>query len=140
MRWLLARLCTALADAAGLATDAVPTDMAGLLRQFPELLRQGALPRPTCVLVVMQATSRALTLEALRRGPVAATERRRIVLIIDGLDGLTERHGARDLAWLRAVRDIPTNRLRVIISVIDGQPAAQVRLQGNHAFIGVLVG
>lgn len=62
------------------------------------------------------------------------------MLIIDGLDGLTERHGARDLAWLRAVRDIPTNRLRVIISVIDGQPAAQVRLQGNHAFIGVLVG
>jgi len=46
-------LCAALADAAGLAADSVPSDMAGLLRQFPELLRQSALLRPTRVQAVM---------------------------------------------------------------------------------------
>ena len=64
---------------------------------------------------------------SLAHSPPAA-DRQRLVLILDGLDGLTDRHGAHALDWLHCVRDLPVDRVRVIVSVTDGQHASQVRL------------
>jgi hypothetical protein len=56
--------------------------------------------------------------------PVA--EQRRVLLMLDGLDALADMDAARDLGWLQSVRDLPPDRVRVIVSVTDGLTAAQV--------------
>ena len=58
LRWMLWRLCVALAERLGRAATTVPADVAGLLKAFPDLLRQG--PCPALMLhVAVKKTSHA---------------------------------------------------------------------------------
>lgn len=61
---------------------------------------------------------------AFRAGLYAAAAHRRIVVILDGLDQLSDGEGAADLVWLPA--HLPAN-LRVIASALPGRALSELR-------------
>jgi len=50
----------------------------------------------------------------------------RIVIVIDGLDHMLDDYGAHSMHWLCFIRQLPTNRIRVIVSANEKSSVEKV--------------
>lgn len=94
-----------------------------LWRLCHEIIARFPIPKDTNVPEDFDALAKVFP-ELIRKACVYD----RLVLVIDGLDNLLDDYGALGLQWLQFIRSLPSERVRVIISVSEkGQAEKSLR-------------